>query len=248
MNSTGPGRAEQRWRAWWDLARAGNLPSVASNVTAALVLAGAGREAAVSPGLLALAVVAGGLTYAGGATLNDVADAAFDARHRPERAIPRGVISRGAAAAVGAGEMIVGLGLLVAAGAGVGWVLALAATILAYDWLHKRWSGSILLMAGCRVLLGLSVASLGGKIAGWPLLIWRAVLFSYIAGLSWLARREYRPGAPAAAIGRQVGRLLAFIPLVDAVALAVCGAWGWAIACALAVPAGRLAQRLAAST
>jgi hypothetical protein len=73
-------------------------------------------------------------------------------------------------------------------------------------------------------------------------------LFVYIVALSLIARWEYKPGAPAARIGRSVGRLLAFIPLIDAIALLLVGAWIPAMACAAAVPLGRLAQRLAAST
>ena len=196
---------------------------------------------------LTLTVVAGWLVYAGGATFNDVADAAFDARHRPERAIPRGAVSRAAAAAVAAVQMAAGLGLLVFNGASPVWAAALAGVILAYDWTHKRWTASVLLMAGCRVLLGLAVASLPGHVFTPGLLAWLAVLFVYIVGLSLLARREYLPGAPVARIGRSVGRLLAFIPFVDAAALLVCGAWVPAVLCAIMVPLGRWAQRVIAA-
>ncbi len=75
-----------------------------------------------------------------------------------------------------------------------------------------------------------------------------AALFFYIVALSLIARWEYKPGAPAAKLGRAVGQLLAFIPLVDAVALAWIGAWGPALACVIAVPLGKVAQRLAAAT
>lgn len=233
-------------RVWLDLARAGNLPSVAGNVLAALVLSAPGFAfPAAIP--LALAVFAGWLIYAGGATFNDVADAGFDARHRPERAIPRGAVSRAAAAAVAAVQMAAGLGLLVFNGASPVWAAALAGVILAYDWTHKRWTASVLLMAGCRVLLGLTVASLPGHVFTPGLLAWLAVLFVYIVGLSLLARREYLPGAPVARIGRSVGRLLAFIPFVDAAALLVCGAWVPAVLCAIMVPLGRWAQRVIAA-
>jgi 4-hydroxybenzoate polyprenyltransferase len=233
-------------RAWFDLARAGNFPSVFSNVLAALVLsAPAGFNWGLGFGLCALA---GCLVYAGGATFNDVADAGFDARHRPERAIPRGAISRAAAAGVAGIEMAAGVGLLLFVGASAVWAAALVATILAYDWVHKRWVGSVVLMAGCRVLLAFTVASLPGGTTGPAFLGWVSALFVYIATLSLIARWEYKPGAPGAKLGRAVGRLLAFIPLVDAVALAIVGAWGPAMACALAVPLGRWAQRLAAST
>jgi len=124
----------------------------------------------------------------------------------------------------------------------------LAVAILAYDWLHKRWVGSVALMAGCRVLLAVSVASLPGHVPhgafGW----WAAALFGYIVVLSLVARREYQPGAPATPLRRTVALLLACIPLLDASALFLMGAWAPALACAAAIPGARWAQRLAAAT
>ncbi len=244
-------------RAGFDLARAGNFPSVASNVLAALVLSGAASStASTTAGLggfpagttLALAAVAGMLVYAGGATFNDVFDAAFDAQHRPGRAIPSGLISRQAAALLASAEMAAGLALFIWMGASAAMAAVLAATILAYDWIHKRWIGSVVLMAGCRVFLAWTVATLPGHATTGAWWAWVAALFVYIVALSLIARWEYKPGAPAAKLGRAVGRLLAFIPLIDAVALTIVGAWWPALACALAVPLGKLAQRLAAAT
>jgi 4-hydroxybenzoate polyprenyltransferase len=235
-------------RTWFDLARAGNFPSVASNVLAALVLSSPGPVDWPPGGLLAVAILAGCLVYAGGATFNDVFDAEFDRRHRPERAIPRQLVSRTGAAWVAGVEMLLGLAALVLIGASPAWAAGLAATILAYDWIHKRWIGSVALMAGCRVLLALTLASLPGHAATPAFLAWIAVLFVYIVTLSLIARWEYRPGAPAARLGRAVGGLLAFIPLLDALALLLASAWLPAMACATAVPLGRWAQRLAAST
>lgn len=248
MTSTAARAAPSLFRAWFDLARAGNFPSVASNVLAALVLSSAAGAAGLAGGVLALAVLGGCLAYAGGATFNDVADAEFDSRHRPERVIPRRVITRAAAASGATVEMVLGLGVLLLLGASPWPALGLAATILLYDWTHKRWIGSVVLMAGCRVLLAFTVASLPGHAPNAGFYGWVGGLFAYIVILSLLARWEYRPGAPAARLGRAVGRLLAFIPLVDAIALALVGAWLPALACAAAVPLGRWAQRLAAST
>src|SRR5688572_24522777 len=149
-----------RARAWLDLARAGNFPSVWSNVVAALVLSGPVLGAWPSPSVVVVALIAGSLAYAGGTTLNDVADVRFDSVHRPERAIPRGVVRRSTAAWVGAIELVVGLGVLVALGASVLWATALAVTIVLYDWIHKHWAGSVVLMAACRMLLALTIASL----------------------------------------------------------------------------------------
>jgi 4-hydroxybenzoate polyprenyltransferase len=235
-------------RGVFDLARAGNFPSVASNVLAALVLSATAGVAWPPAGALGLAIVAGCLIYAGGATFNDVADAAFDAKHRPERTIPRGLISVAGAAAIGAIEMALGLGVLIWAGASPCWSLALAAVILLYDWIHKRWIGSVVLMAGCRVLLACTLATLPGHTMPPRFLGWVSALLLYIVVLSLIARWEYKPGAPAAKLGRTVGKLLAFIPLIDAAALLLVGAWVPAMACAAAIPLGRWAQRLAAAT
>jgi 4-hydroxybenzoate polyprenyltransferase len=252
-------------RAGFDLARAGNFPSVASNVLAALVLSSHPIGALPNARVLLYAIVAGCLIYAGGATFNDVADAKFDALRRPERAIPRKIISRVGAAWLAGVEMVLGLAMLIVAGASVTWAVALAATILLYDWIHKRWIGSVALMAGCRVLLALTIASLPAQSPSRGLEAWIGVLFVYIVTLSLIARWEYRvtetatatvgPSGSRAAgtsraanLGRSVGRLLAFIPLIDAIALLLVGAWIPAMACAAAVPLGRWAQRLAAST
>jgi 4-hydroxybenzoate polyprenyltransferase len=235
-------------RAWFDLARAGNFPSVASNVLAALVLSSSAGIAWPPGGLLALAILAGCLVYAGGATFNDVIDADFDRRHRPERVIPRQVVSRRLAAWVASLEMLGGLGLLVFLGAAPLFAAGLGVTILAYDWIHKRWIGSVVLMAGCRVLLAFTVASVPRHAAMPAFVWWVAALFFYIVVLSLIARWEYKPGASAARLGRAVGGLLAFIPLIDGIALLLIGSWLPAMACATAVPLGRWAQRLAAST
>ncbi|HRE79938.1 MAG TPA: UbiA family prenyltransferase [Opitutaceae bacterium] len=233
---------------WLDLARAGNFPSVWSNVLAALILSAPLVGMWPSAGILAVTLLAGSLAYAGGTTLNDVADAAFDRRHRPERAIPRGWIARSTAAWMGVGQLSLGLALLLFLGASAWAAAGLAAVIVLYDWLHKRWAGSVILMAGCRIFLAVTLATLPGHLMRPAFITWIVALFVYIVVLSVLARREYRPGAPAAKLSRIVRRLLAFIPLVDAVVLASIGAWLPAVCCALAIPLGKLAQRLAASS
>lgn len=248
MSRTGPEHRGSALRVWADLARAGNFPSIASNVLAALVLSSASATGWPDGRMLALALLAGWLAYAGGATLNDVADARFDAEHRRERPIPRGAITRSMAASLGALQLLVGAGVLLWAGAAAFAVLGLVIMITAYDWLHKRWAGSVMLMGGCRVLLALTLATLPGHALRPAFLIWIAVLFLYIVGLSLVARAEYAPGAAADRIGRTVGRLLAMIPLVDALALLAVGALLPMLACAAAYPLGRLAQRVAAST
>jgi len=97
-------------------------------------------------------------------------------------------------------------------------------------------------------LLAVTIATLPQHAFRPALLGWLAALFVYIVSVSLLARWEYKPGAPAAKLGRAVGRLLAFIPLIDAIALLLVGAWVPAMACVATIPLGRWAQRLAAST
>lgn len=236
------------FRLWLDLARAGNFPSVWSNVLAALVLSAPVVGAWPTPELLLLAFLAGSLAYAGGTTLNDVFDAGFDRQHRPERAIPRGLIARSTAGWVGGLQLALGLGLLVFLGAMPFAAAGLAATILLYDWLHKRWTGSVILMAGCRVMLAVALATLPGHAMSRAFIAWIVALFVYIVALSLLARREYHPGAPAEKLGKLVRKMLAFIPFVDAVALLASAAWIPAACCAVAVPLGKWAQRRAASS
>lgn len=249
------GTARSPVSAWLDLARAGNLPSVWSNVLAALVLSTPAAVTAPasqlwpSPSIWLWATLVGSLAYAGGATLNDVFDAAFDSRHRRDRAIPSGAVTR-RAAAWGGSLMLAASVVLFGAVLGASWLWAavMAGAIVSYDWLHKRWAGSVLLMAACRAGLALTVASLPEQAFTPALIAWVAALSAYIVALSLIARAEYRPGAPAAVLGRWVGRLLAAMPLVDAAAVLAIGAWPAAVACAMAVPLGRGAQRMFAST
>jgi len=240
--------APSPFRLWLDLARAGNFPSVWSNVLAALVLSAPVVGTWPAPGELALALLAGSLAYAGGTTLNDVFDAGFDRKHRPERAIPRALIARSTAGWVGGLQLALGLGLLGWLGAAPLAAAGLGATILLYDWLHKRWTGSVLLMAGCRVMLAVALATLPGRVMGTAFIAWLVALFVYIVVLSLLARREYHPGAAAEKLGKIVRKMLAFIPFVDAAALLACAAWIPAVGCAVAVPLGKWAQRKAASS
>ncbi len=218
-----------------------------SNVLAALLLSTPGALVWPQFSLIALTFLAGSLAYAGGATLNDVFDSNFDRHHRPDRAIPSGSIKFRTAAWVGGLQLGAGMALLIWAGASTPMVLGLGAVIVLYNWLHKRWKGSVFLMAGCRVMLGLSVASLPTREFSVALLVWLGVLFTYIVVLSVLARREYHPGAPAEKLARLVRKMLAYIPLVDALVLVIVVSWQPALICALAVPLGKISQRLAAS-
>ena len=130
--------------------------------------------------------------YTAGMFLNDVCDQEFDARHRPARPIVAGLVSRRAALAAAVGLLAAGTAVLGC----LGWrMLALAllldAFIVAYDWLHKRTSAGLALMAGCRLLLYPLAASVSLQTV--EMVPWREglLLASYVFGLSCLARGEH---------------------------------------------------------
>lgn len=193
------------------LARLPNLPTVAGNVTtgylvglalAADRLSGTTVEPEFSGALLATVIAVGCLLYVFGTFLNDAVDASWDAKHRPERAIPAGRLSR---------QMVENLALLwggVAVGAAVmlgKFSLAVAAclvvSILLYTWLHKRTPFAVLFMGVSRGLLyplgGLAgLVILGDELR--PVMAWLLALGGlqvfYVAGLSMVARSESTGG------------------------------------------------------
>jgi 4-hydroxybenzoate polyprenyltransferase len=182
-----PARAAPRWRAWLALARVSNTPTVVSNAVAGSVVV-----SAVAPaGTVAVVAVAMALFYTAGMILNDVADLEVDRRERPERALPSGVVSRGAALAAVAALFGGGLAILAAIGAGP--LLAgigLVALIVLYDFWHKGNALSPVLMAGCRALVyvvaALAVAgSLTAELWGAA-----ALLLVYVVGLTQVAKAE----------------------------------------------------------
>jgi len=176
----------------WSLARASNLPTVWSNVLAGWLLTGQPWHAG-----LAWALTGGTLAYAGGCTLNDAFDARWDRRHRPERPIPSGVVSERTVWLLGGGELLLGAGLLLAAGCAWPLVAAMVLAILLYDWGHKKSAWAVVAMGLCRVFLGGAAASMT---RGWGppdavVGLWLSGLFCYIVGLTLVARREATGGA-----------------------------------------------------
>ncbi len=230
------------------LGRVSNLPTVWTNALAGAVLAGAALTNAAStnaamagaglswPGLL-LVMLALSLAYVGGMYLNDAFDAAIDARERPTRPIPAGLIPRATVFAIGSGLLALGAGLAFAFGPGAGLAgLALAATVALYDWLHKRTALAPLLMGGCR-FLSYVVAALaaGGLTAG--ALIGGLGLFAHTIGLTYAAKQEAYDRIERAwplavlALPALIGLWLA-LASGSAVALALLGLYvGWSLGC-----------------
>ena len=177
------------------LGRVSNLPTVWTNTVAAIVLAGAGVSSAATPALL----ISMTLFYLGGMYLNDAFDADIDARERPERPIPAGEIARSTVFCVGFVLLTGGLALLCLAAyqspehtgvwPGVSGVI-LAGAIIFYNWHHKGNMLSPVVMGLCRLLIYVSVGFCFAVVLPLPLLIGAILLFSYLIGLTYVAKQE----------------------------------------------------------
>ncbi|TWT75987.1 prenyltransferase [Posidoniimonas polymericola] len=186
--------------AYLELMRFSNVLTAVADVWMGMAVS---LGALPGPALTACITVASVCLYLSGMVLNDVLDAAHDARDRSTRPIPSGRVGREQAMTFGLGLMGAGL---VAAGlasvltssplpAAVG--VALACTIYAYDAWPKPSPLKPLLMGACRglnALLGMSLvqSSVGGDTVGFgPRLAAIPLgLLIYIVGVTLFARNE----------------------------------------------------------
>ncbi len=169
------------------LGRVSNLPTVWSNGLAGWVLSGQPADFA---GLLIL-LISLSLFYTGGMYLNDAFDAEIDAQERSVRPIPMGIVSRSTIFGLGfamlAGGVLIGFTLNFGAGlAG----LALAASIVLYDWLHKKVAYGPLIMGACRFFTYVMAAYAAGGSANDAVLIGGIGLFCHTVGLTYAAKQE----------------------------------------------------------
>jgi 4-hydroxybenzoate polyprenyltransferase len=177
------------------LGRVSNLPTVWTNTLAGIVLAGG---SAADPRTLPL-LVALSLFYTAGMYLNDAYDAEIDARERPERPIPSGLVSAGMVFQIGFGMMALGLGVLLWAGYGVtGGTglgpafggLGLGAAIVLYNRRHKDNPASPVLMGLCRVLVYVTAGLAVADALPAPLWTGALLLLCYLIGLTYVAKQE----------------------------------------------------------
>lgn len=193
-------------------ARVANIPSVVGNVWLGVILGLAHGMVEVSDPLWAkfgCLAAAGVLLYVGGNFFNDWMDRKWDAQHRPERALPRGLFSPGLYAGLAVAAAGLGTGLAFAASLRSG----LAATgivvaIIIYTLAHKRSAWAVIPMGLCRALLPVM-----GSMAFFPYVdrIWpiACALLCHIAGLSLSARYESLAKPPAWVAVAARGLLLA---------------------------------------
>lgn len=184
-----------KFGAWLRLGRVSNLPTVWTNVLAALALS----ETALPLNGAVRLMVAMSFFYVGGMFLNDFFDREIDAKERPSRPIPMGSVSAVSVAVTGTLFLGTGGGLCVwLAAEQVGALplraglsaLALGACIVAYNAHHKNNPLSPLVMGLCRVCVYVTV--LFAVRADWaPKVGWGAlVLLAYLIGLTYAAKQE----------------------------------------------------------
>ncbi|PKU25908.1 UbiA family prenyltransferase [Telmatospirillum siberiense] len=170
------------------LGRVANLPTVWSNVLAGSALAGKD----IADHRLPLLLAAFSLFYLAGMYLNDAFDHSIDARERPERPIPSGLIARRTVIMAGLAMMTLGLLTVSAVGGFAGFTagLALGVTIIGYDLHHKGNRFGPVLMGVCRGLVYLgSTVALTGRIS-LEALAGGVILLCYVLGLTYTAKRE----------------------------------------------------------
>lgn len=194
------------------LGRVSNLPTVWTNVAAGWFLSGGGWTAEAGWIVLGMSLV-----YVAGMTLNDAFDSAWDREHAAHRPIPSGRIGPGAVWFAGSVQLVAGMAALALRTSVHPLLLAgLVLAVLLYDWLHKRWSGSVLVMGLCRAFVyfgaGSAVAAQTRALeVPATLLVVAGGVVLYIAGLTLAARTEHleSPGAL-----RFLPRLLLMLPVL----------------------------------
>lgn len=227
-------------RAWAELGRVSNLPTIVSNV-----VVGPAAAAAAMPGSriewkdAAVAGAGVAILYLAGMVLNDVIDVTLDRRERPSRPIPSGRVSRRAAMVACGVLMAAGVGLTGVNGASLRFGLVLAGLIIAYDVVHHVWSPSVLLMGACRgmVYVVTAVAGLGTVEAARHALLPALAVGVHTVLLSIVARGEASEQSSRA-------RWLAFlIPILPIVVVQPRGAEGlmWSVVAGVAMAAWLLA-------
>ncbi|MEM7146748.1 MAG: UbiA family prenyltransferase [Verrucomicrobiota bacterium] len=249
------------------LGRVSNLPTVWTNCLVGMVVAGGGLAAVCDgsswmalfipekPGgeawgvfpawsfTMGCVMLGVSLLYVGGMYLNDYADVKWDREHAPERPIPSGAISENAVLYLavlwmgGGGLVLYGSDLWEGAGSSVVWVGVLFFAIVAYDFLHKKWVGSVGLMGLCRfaVYPVAATAVLGGGnvVPVLPPALWwvAAGMFFYVVGVTLAAKGERSGG-----VVKRVAWVCLLVPVVVWVWLGVTGlgvlvlvvmAWWW---------------------
>lgn len=219
MAQSALGMGSMKIHTWLTLGRVSNLPSVWTNILAAVLVAQSAlsvekhtsTDLATTPfstaGALTIelvlmwtvAVLALSLMYLGGMFLNDAFDADWDRQHKVQRPIALGQVASFQVWLHGGGMLC--LGIVLAGGLyqsvsghqlAFGWLsaLALAGFILSYNYLHKRFVLAPVLMGMCRFGVYFVAALLLAQITT-ELLIVATGMCAYICGVTYSAKNEH---------------------------------------------------------
>ncbi|MBK1881773.1 UbiA family prenyltransferase [Luteolibacter pohnpeiensis] len=193
-------------------ARVANIPSVISNVAAGMVIASLSPTPPFWMMTAIIASLAGVLLYVSGNFLNDWQDRDWDAKHRPERALPQKLFSPGQYLIAARITGITGV-VLASLCSPISGLLALGimAAIFIYTKWHKLSPWAVIPMGFCRALLplmGFFALSKGSMHNPhfWITASQAVGLLCYIAGLSLSARYESMAEPPW--IAHQLSRAL----------------------------------------
>jgi 4-hydroxybenzoate polyprenyltransferase len=229
-------------RSYLELCRASNLPTVWTNVMAAVVLSRAHDPVGQVLGAALAPAAALTLIYLGGMALNDLLDLEEDRVKKPSRPLPSGRISLDGARLFTAALFGTGLTLLVlfCARPAVWAGLVLVATVYLYDRLHRLSAATVLLMASCRALVFVVSALAVSATVNRAVAIAAGVQFGYIVTLTVVARWE--KSAPRAFQIPPIPWMLAAISLLDGVMLAILAHPAWLLGGILGAALTRIAQ------
>lgn len=191
------------------LMRPANIITAISDIWAGVAVAAsmAGAQAASSTGVVILLTLSTVGLYGGGVVLNDVFDAELDRVERPERPIPRGVITVKAGALFGILLLAVGIGAAAFVHTPVSFslsvILAIAIAIfsITYDkWMKHHPAFGPVNMGVCRglnLLLGMSIMT--AAVAAYWYIAFIPVV--YIAAITMISRGEVQGGNKKALYG-----------------------------------------------
>ncbi len=196
--------------AFFQLVRLPNIFTAMADILAGYFLSGAAGQ----PLALVALLGASAALYGGGCALNDYQDRHEDRRLRPERPIPAGDITPGAALTVAL--VLFGLALIcgmAADGHAPAITMALLGLILAYDCGVKRFYLAGALTMGCcrgaNLLLGASLVPLSPHVT-----VAAFCSLAYVTALTMVADQEEKKPAAGAVTGALllcIGLLLFFI-------------------------------------
>lgn len=185
--------------AFVQLMRPANIVTSVADVLAGVAISGFFAQSAsfnnnISPVLLLCLSTVG--LYGGGVVFNDVFDAELDKLERPERAIPKGIVTIREAAFLGSILLLTGI-IAAAFVSLLSGLLALSIAVAAL--IYNRWSKhhsiagplNMGLCRGLNLLLGVSIV--GSAVSQWWLIAIIPII--YIAAITMISRGEVHGGS-----------------------------------------------------